>query len=280
MSIREGGISPTSRRERFRSILAGERCVSPASVFDPVSARLATDIGFEAAMLAGSIASATILGAPDDVLITLTELAEQVHRITRVCDLPLLVDADHGYGTAGNVRRTVAELETAGVSALMLEDTVLPPPFGSSSTQLITLPEGIGKIEAAVAARTDEQLVIVARTSAIAVNGIDDAIARAHAYEAAGADALFFARLRTRAELDRIATEVTVPIMLGELTAELEDRDYLSSRGVRIALQGHHPFYAAVAAVEATLRALHDGTAPAALTGVAPTTLLKRAIRL
>jgi oxaloacetate decarboxylase len=73
---------------------------------------------------------------------------------------------------------------------------------------------------------------------------------------------------------------VTVPIMLGELTAELEDRDYLSSRGVRIALQGHHPFYAAVAAVEATLRALHDGTAPAALTGVAPTTLLKRAIRL
>ena len=111
------------RRERFRAILEGKACIHPASVFDPVSARIAADLGFELGMFAGSVASLVVLGAPDLTLITLTEFAEQAHRICRAGELPLLVDADHGYGNALNVMRTVQELETAGIAALTIEDT-------------------------------------------------------------------------------------------------------------------------------------------------------------
>jgi carboxyvinyl-carboxyphosphonate phosphorylmutase len=117
-------LSP--RRERFRAILSGKECVHPASVFDPVSARIAQDVGFEIGMFAGSIASLTVLGAPDLVVLSLAELAEQAHRICRAADLPLLVDADHGFGNAHSVKRTVEELETAGVAGLTIEDTLLP----------------------------------------------------------------------------------------------------------------------------------------------------------
>jgi carboxyvinyl-carboxyphosphonate phosphorylmutase len=117
--------------------LEGSACVHPASVFDAMSARMAESLGFEVGMFAGSIASATVLGAPDLVVLTLTEFAEQIRRIARGSDLPLMVDADHGYGNALNVMRTVEELETAGVAALTIEDTVLPTPFGGQSEGLV-----------------------------------------------------------------------------------------------------------------------------------------------
>src|SRR5687767_14616787 len=120
----------TPRREAFRAVLAGDRCVHPASVFDPTSARIAEDLGFELGMFAGSIASLTVLGAPDLIVLTLSEFAQQALRINRAGNLPLLVDADHGYGNALNVKRTVEELETAGVAALTIEDTLLPTAFG------------------------------------------------------------------------------------------------------------------------------------------------------
>src|SRR6185369_8808629 len=101
----------TERRERFRAILANGRCVHPGSVFDPISARIAEDLGFEIGMFAGSTASLTVLGAPDLIVLTLSEFAEQAYRICRAGDLALLVDADHGYGNALNVQRTVQELE-------------------------------------------------------------------------------------------------------------------------------------------------------------------------
>src|SRR5690242_20855349 len=119
------------RRERFRALLSGPRCVHPGSVFDPISARIAEDLGFEIGMFAGSIASLTVLGAPDLIVLTLTEFAAQANRICRAGNLPLMCDADHGYGNALNVMRTVEELETAGVSGLSIEDTKLPNPFGS-----------------------------------------------------------------------------------------------------------------------------------------------------
>src|SRR5665213_3782361 len=125
----------TDRRERYREhVIHGSQCVHPGSVFDPISARIAEDLGFEVGMFAGSIASFTVLGAPDLVVLTLTEFADQIRRITRAGGLPLLVDADHGYGNALNVMRTVQELETAGVAALTIEDTVLPRPFGERET--------------------------------------------------------------------------------------------------------------------------------------------------
>src|SRR5882672_9945101 len=129
----------TGRRERFRALLSGKACVHPASVFDAISARIARDLGFEMGMFAGSVASLTVIGAPDIVVLTLTEFAEQAYRISRGADLPILVDADHGYGNALSVMRTVEELETAGVAALTIEDTLLPPGFGGQSEGLVSL---------------------------------------------------------------------------------------------------------------------------------------------
>src|SRR6516165_10372237 len=132
----------TDRRERLRFLIAGPRCIYPGSVHDAISARIAEELGFEVGMFAGSIASFTVLGAPDLILLTLTEFAAQAYRINRAGKLPLLVDADHGYGNALNVMRTVQELETAGVAAMCIEDTLLPKAFGEAGPSLISLDEG------------------------------------------------------------------------------------------------------------------------------------------
>ncbi|MBE0615791.1 MAG: isocitrate lyase/PEP mutase family protein [Burkholderiales bacterium] len=270
----------TQRREAFRAILEGKTCIHPASVFDPVSARIAEDLGFELGMFAGSIASLTVLGAPDQTLITLTEFAEQAHRICRAGNLPLLVDADHGYGNALNVMRTVEELETAGIAALTIEDTALPQAYGAgAAAQLISLDEAAAKMKAAVEARRDPKLAIVGRTGALSVSGLDDTLARARAYEAAGVDALFILGARTREQLQAIAAACRVPIVLGGAGAELIDLAYLATQGVRICLQGHQPFMAAVAAVHETLKALRAGTPPAKLSNVASAQFIKQVSR-
>ena len=269
----------TDRRRRFRALLAGDRCYHPGSVFDPISARIAEDLGFEIGMFAGSVASMTVLGAPDLIVLTLSEFAGQAYRINRAGNLPLMVDADHGYGNALNVKRTVEELETAGVSGLSIEDTDLPTPYGTSKPRLIAIAEGIGKMKAALAGRQDPALCIAGRTSAISITGLDDAIARGKAYEAAGVDALFFVGIRARTELDAISAATTLPLIMGGLSGELSDLDYLSARRVRIALQGHQPFAAGVKAVHDTLKALREGTGPSKLQGVADAGLMKRVTR-
>jgi carboxyvinyl-carboxyphosphonate phosphorylmutase len=270
----------SKRRERFRAILSGTGCVYPASVFDAISARIAADLGFEIGMLAGSVGAMAVLGAPDLVVLTLTEFAEQAYRISRGAELPLMVDADHGYGNALSVKRTVEELETAGVAALTIEDTLLPAAFGASGkSQLIPIEEGVGKMRAALAGRQDQTLVVLGRTSAIAITGLDDTIARVKAYAATGVDAIFLAGMRTRAELDAVAAALRIPLVLGNVTPELADRDYLASRGVRICLQGHLPFMAAVRAVHDTLKALRDGTAPSEIANVASGALIKQVTR-
>jgi oxaloacetate decarboxylase len=265
----------TDRRERFRAILDGNACIHPGSVFDPISARIAEDIGFEVGMFAGSVASMTVLGAPDLIVLTLTEFAQQAYRINRAGNLPLLVDADHGYGNALNVRRTVEELETVGVACLTIEDTDLPQPYGTVGGQrLISIDEGVGKMKAALSGRQDPSLVIAGRTSAPRITDMEDTIIRTKAYAAAGIDAMFVAGPSTRAEIEALAAEVDIPILLGGSGGELADRDFLAAHGVRIALQGHMPFAAAVQATYATLKALRDGTAPADLEGVAPGKLM------
>lgn len=270
-----------ARRERLRAVLEGGRCVHPASVHDPISARIAEDLGFELGMLAGSVASLAVLGAPDLILLTLTEFAEQARRICRAGELPLLCDADHGYGNALNVVRTVEELEAAGVAGLSIEDTELPQPHGAGGRpRLVSVEEGVGKMRAAVAARGDTGIVVAGRTSAPAITGVADAIARARAYAACGVDAIFLVGVKTRADLDAIAAEVRLPLILGGAGPEIVDPDYLSSRGVRVCLQGHQPFAAAVQAIHDTLSALRTGTPPAQLTGVADEVLMKRLMRV
>ena len=269
----------TDRRKRLRAILSGERCIHPGSVFDPISARIAEDLGFEVGMFAGSTASLTVLGAPDLIVLTLSEFAAQACRINRAGGLPLLVDADHGYGNALNVMRTVQELESAGVSALTIEDTLLPRPFGPDGRGLTSIEEGVGKMRAALAARQDPDLVIVGRTIAMGATSTEDALARAKAYAAAGVDAFFFVGIKDRAQLEAAAAATDIPIIIGGGSPELSDRDYLATKRVRVALQGHQPIMAAAQAVHDTMKALRDGVQPKDLKGVPSANFMAKATR-
>ena len=271
------------RRQTLRTILSGSVCVRAGSVYDPVSARIAEDLGFELGMFGGSVASLAILGDPDITLITLTELAEQMRRMSRASSLPVVVDADHGYGNALNVRRTVQELEAAGAAGLTIEDTLLPQAFGVAEPQLISLEEGVGKMKAALDGRSDAAMVDMGRTGTRgcgpSASSFEDCLARARAYDATGVDALFFTGLTTRRELEAIAAVTTRPIVLGNTQGELDDAAFLASQRVRIALQGHAPFAAATQAVYETLKALREGTRPKDLQGLAPADLTNRLMR-
>src|SRR3984893_11659230 len=267
------------RRDALRLILTGSICIRPGSVYDAISIRIAEDLGFKVGMFGGSVASLAVLGDPDVALITLTELAEQMRRMSRAASLPVLVDADHGYGNARNVRRTVEELEITGAAGLTIEDTLLPQPFGQTGTQLISLEEGVGKMKAGLDARDDPTLVIMGRTGAVSITSLDDAIARARAYEAGGVDALFFTGVKTRGELESISAATKLPIVLGGAPDDMSDLDYLAGKRVRIALQGHAPFAAATQAVYETVKALRDGQPPKNLKGLASLELTNRVTR-
>jgi carboxyvinyl-carboxyphosphonate phosphorylmutase len=267
------------RRDGLRAILSGDRCVRPGSVYDAISVLIAEDLGFELGMFGGSAASLAILGDPDIALITLSELSEQMRRMSRAGKLPVLVDADHGYGNALNVRRTVEELETAGAAGLTIEDTLLPQAFGEAKPQLISAEEGLGKIRAALDARQDPALVIVGRTGAASITSVDDAIARAKSYEAAGVDALMFTGLKSRGGLQAAAAATTLPIVLGNPTEDMTDWDFLGAQRVRIAIQGHAPISAATAAVYATLKAVREGVAPKELKNLASPVLMETVTR-
>jgi len=271
------------QREALRAMLKGSSCIRAGSVYDPISVRIAEDLGFELGMFGGSVASLAILGDPDITLITLTELCEQMRRMSRASALPVLVDADHGYGNALNVRRTVQELETAGAAGLTIEDTLLPQAFGVAEPQLISLEEGVGKMKAALDARGDPALVIMGRTGTrgggAKASSFEECVARAKAYQATGVDALFLTGLTTRREVEAVAAATTVPLVLGNTQGELDDAAFLISQRVKIALQGHTPFAAASQAVYETLKALREGTPPKDLKGLPSAQLTSRLMR-
>ncbi|MEM7751579.1 MAG: isocitrate lyase/phosphoenolpyruvate mutase family protein [Pseudomonadota bacterium] len=270
----------SERRQKFRAILSGDRCVHPGSVHDAISGRIAQHVGYELGMLGGSSAALAAIGSPDLIVLTLTEFADQCLRINRACELPMMVDADHGYGNALNVMRTVEELNTAGVSGLSIEDTNLPATFGSAGkAEILSLEEGLGKMRAAVAARKDPDLVIAARTSAVAISGVDDAVARVKAYQETGVDAIFLVGVKTRAEFDAVSEAVKLPIIMGGTTPELDDLDYLTARGARVCLQGHLPIQAAIQAIYNTHKSMLEGTKPKDVQGLPSKELTSIAMR-
>jgi carboxyvinyl-carboxyphosphonate phosphorylmutase len=229
-------------------------------VFDAISARLARDAGFEVGMFAGSVASATVRGAPDLAVITLSEFADQAGRITRGADLPLLVDADHGYGNALSVMRTVEELERAGVSALTIEDTVLPRRYGSSGREVISVAEFEGKLGAAVAARADPSLVVLGRTQ-VGEGDLAGLGERLAACVRAGVDGVFLIGARTPAELEAAAAAAgSLPLILNAVPAAINDQDLLHRCRVGVALQGHLPFQATVKLLDEVYRGLRAGS--------------------
>ena len=270
----------SARRTRFRGILAGNRCVHPASVYDAISARIAEDLGFEVGMFSGSIGSMAVLGAPDLIVLTLTEFADQAYRICRAGNLPLLVDADHGYGNALNVQRTVEELETAGVCAMSIEDTVLPRalrPVGKAAADLRRggRRQDEGGAGRRARTRTSSSPDAPAR-SASPASTTRSAAPRPTRRPGSTPSSWWASRPRSnsRPSLRRCAFPSS-----SAAAATLGDREYLGGKGVRVSLQGHQPFQASVLAIYETMKALRDGTPPADLKGLASRELMAKVTR-
>jgi carboxyvinyl-carboxyphosphonate phosphorylmutase len=196
-------------RSRLRELLASGTPVVAPGAYDALSARLVEQAGFDVVYMTGFGTTASLVGRPDVGLLSGTEMVDNARRITAAVDVPVIADADTGYGNAINVVRTVQLYEQAGVAALHLEDQVMPKKCGHMSGKaVIGTDEMVGKIRAAVAARRDPDLVLIARTDAAAVHGLDEAIARGKAFADAGADVLFVEAPTSEDDVERVAREL------------------------------------------------------------------------
>jgi 2-methylisocitrate lyase-like PEP mutase family enzyme len=195
-------------------LAAGEPVLAPG-VYDALGARLVEEAGFEAVYMTGFGTAASLLGLPDVGLLTMSEMVDQAHRIARACALPVIADADTGYGNAVNVVRTVQEFERAGVAGIHLEDQVMPKKCGHmEGKQVISPDEMVMKIRAATAARQSRDFVIIARTDARAVEGLTAALDRARRYRDAGADMLFVEAATSDREIEAVASTLAdVPLV-------------------------------------------------------------------
>ena len=204
----------SDRSATLRDALTSGRAIAMPGVFDALSARLAAQAGFETVFLSGYAMSATQLGEPDFGLLGENEVVTTAIRVCAAVEVPVVVDADTGYGNAVNVIRTVRDLVRAGAAGIFLEDQVWPKRCGHMrGKRVIPVEEQVGKIRAAVEARGASGLVIVARTDARQAVGLDDAIARAEAYRAAGADALFVEAPQSVDELREIGRRLPPPLV-------------------------------------------------------------------
>jgi 2-methylisocitrate lyase-like PEP mutase family enzyme len=232
-----------SHRTTLRERIAGGELIVAPGVFDGLSASLVGRIGFAAAYLTGAGVAASGFGLPDIGLVTQTEMVERARMLVRALgDVPLIADADTGYGAVLNVVRTVREYEAAGVAAIQLEDQAFPKKCGHlPDKELVSVREFTVKLRAALDARTDPDLVVIARTDARAPLGLDAAIDRANAYAQAGADVIFVEAPQSVEEIERISKEVRAPLLinlvLGGLTP-LESSERLAELGYAIAI---HP---------------------------------------
>ena len=233
-----------SARERLRERIASGPVVIAPGVYDAYGARLAEQAGFEAVYMTGNGVSASLLGRPDVGLADLTLMTAHAHRIAACVDIPLISDADTGYGNAVNVRHTVREFEAAGVAAIHIEDQESPKRCGQlpGARPVIAMAEAVGKIEAAVAARRDPEFIIIARTDASEAHGLDEAIKRGKAFHRAGADVIFVemkAGPSVLEDLKRVTGEMGAPCLVnmgaGGKLDEL-DANGLARLGLRIAI--------------------------------------------
>jgi 2-methylisocitrate lyase-like PEP mutase family enzyme len=205
--------------QRLRQLLQAPGAIRSLGAHDVFTACLIEAAGLETVFLGGFGTSASLLGLPDVGFLTLTEMSDAVRRMAQRVAIPVVADADTGHGDLHNVARTVREFETAGAAGLLLEDQVSPKRCGHfQGKQIIAVDEMVLKLRAALDARRDPNFVIVARTDARAVEGVDRAIERANRYGAAGADVCFIEAPETRAELERIPREVPYPLLVNMLT--------------------------------------------------------------
>jgi 2-methylisocitrate lyase-like PEP mutase family enzyme len=243
----------------LRELLAGEDLIIAPGVYDGISAALVGKLGFPAAYLTGAGVSAAGYGLPDVGLLTLTEMAERARVLAGLLEVPVIADADTGYGSPINVVRTVIEYERAGVAAIQLEDQVFPKRCGHlAGKEVIDASRFEVTLRAALEARTNPDTVIIARTDARAPLGIGEAICRGHAYAEAGADVIFIEAPESVEEVERIAREIDAPLLLnvvpGGRTPEIAP-ERLAELGFRIAI---HPGVALGAVAGAAIGALSE----------------------
>lgn len=260
-------------RKVLRRLIADEEMHFVPGVYDGLSAHLVEQSGFKAAYMTGAGTAASLIGKPDLGLTTLTEMAGHAARLASAIDIPLIADADTGYGNALHVYRTVKEYERAGVAALHLEDQVFPKRCGHlEGKQVVPKGEFVAKIRAAVDARADPELVIIARTDARAPLGFDEAIERANRYAEAGADVIFVEAPQTLEEIERIPKEVAAPTMFNLVAAgktpQLEPAR-LRDLGYAFAIVPGISMNAAVVAIKESLDRLRSGGVPDA-SGMSP----------
>ena len=250
----------------LRRLLKEEEVLLAPGCFNALSARLIEQSGFEAIYVSGAAVAGNFLGYPDIGLTTMNDVLENARNIVRVTGLPVICDADTGFGNAINMMRTVREFESAGLAGMQIEDQVMPKKCGHTEGKLlISKAEMVQKVKAAVDARQDPDFVLVVRTDAIAVNGLDDALDRALSYQEAGADVIFVEAPRTQEVMRRICRSFKVPLLAnmvegGGKTPILPLRE-LKEMGYKLVIYPVSAHMAAIKAMQEVLAVLkQDGT--------------------
>jgi 2-methylisocitrate lyase-like PEP mutase family enzyme len=262
MAITKEPVMKESCNRRLREILSERKAVLLPGAANALAARVIEDIGFKAIYVTGAGVTNTFLGVPDIGLISITELASHVSAMRDVVSLPLIVDADTGFGNPINVARTIQILERSGANAIQLEDQDFPKRCGHfSGKSIIGRAEMVQKIHAAVDARSDADLVIIARTDAIASSGFEDAMERAATYIEAGADMTFIEAPRTQEQITEISKRLAVPqlinIVAGGLTPMI-GFDALEKMGFAMILYANAALQASIAGMQKVLGHLKE----------------------
>ena len=251
-----------SATDQFRQILSRDEFIVAPGAYDALTARLVADAGFPVVYATGAGISNSQLGLADVGLLTMTEMLEQTRKMVGAVDVPVITDIDTGYGNAVNLYRTVTEFKRAGVAAVQIEDQIIPKKCGHfTGKQLIQFEEAVLKIKAAVEARGDSNMVIIARTDAIAVEGFDEAMHRAKAYYEAGAEALFVEAPRSREQMAAIGSQLPgikiANIVEGGHTPIVPAKE-LKAMGFRLAIYANMVLRSSVKAIQKSLAHLHE----------------------
>lgn len=251
-----------STRKKLKELVAAKRGVIVPGAFNALSARVIADLGFEAIYVTGAGVTNMWFGMPDQGFMGLAEIAEHTARIRDAVEVPLLVDADTGFGNALNVYHTVRTLERAGADCIQLEDQVAPKRCGHfAGKDVISTEEAVSKIQAAADARRDPDFLIMARTDAAAVHGFEAAVERAQQFAEAGADILFVEAVTSAAEIralpQRLATPQLMNMVIGGKTP-IFNADELGQLGFGIVLYANAALQGAVMGMQKALTVLRD----------------------
>ena len=264
-------------RELFREVISRPTCTLAANIFDPLSARIAHMLGYEVCVLSGSVGKVANLGVPDIVLSNMSDVVDHCRRITRIADVSLMVDAEDGFGNAVNVVRTVREMEAAGVAAVEIEDNFVPGRFNVADPGLVSTEEQVGKLEAAVAARTDPTTVIVARSAAFGLCPQDEALDRLRAYSQTGAEAVMLTGISSREQIEAAHQATVLPLCVLNPPADARNDQAFLDANMRILMLGNPTYAVVVKAIHESLSHLKEGGTLEDLADyLAPPQLLRR----